>query len=73
MSAKASRKASLLVPYFEHLKQVDRSEVLLVAMKVYDLVMGLLWVKARNPELDWTKGPLTALRTPCSNSDAREV
>ena len=64
MSAKESRKASLLVQYFEHLKPVDESEVLVVPMKAYDLVLGLPWFKARNPEIDWTKGRLTALRTP---------
>jgi hypothetical protein len=64
MSAKESRKASLLVQYFEHLKPVDESEDLVVPMKAYDLVLGLPWFKARNPEIDWTKGRLTALRTP---------
>jgi hypothetical protein len=41
MSAKDSRKASLLVEYFEHLKLDDESEVLVVPMKAYDLVLGL--------------------------------
>jgi len=56
MSAKESRKASLLVQYFEHLKIVDESEVLVVPIKAYDLVLGLPWFKARNLEIDWTKG-----------------
>jgi len=64
MSAKDSRKASLLVQYFEHLKLVDESEVVVVPIKAYDLVLGLPWFKARNLEIDWTKGRLTALRTP---------
>jgi len=64
MSAKESRKASLLVHYFEHLKPVHESEVLVVPMKAYDLVLGLPWFKARNTEIDWTKGRLTALQTP---------
>jgi len=64
MSAKESRKASLLVQYVEHLKPVDESEVLVVSIKAYDLVLGLPWFKARNTEIDWTKGRLTALRTP---------
>jgi hypothetical protein len=63
MSARESRKASLLVQYFEHLKPVDKSEVLVVPMKAYDLVLGLPRIKARNPEIDWTNGGLTALRT----------
>jgi len=49
MSAKQSRKASLLVQYFEHIKTVRESEVLVVPMKVYDLVLGLPWFKTRNP------------------------
>jgi hypothetical protein len=61
MSAKESRKASLLVQYFEHLTPVDESEVLVVPMKAYDRVLGLPWFKARNPEIYWTKGRLTAL------------
>jgi hypothetical protein len=64
MSAKESQKAGLLVQYFERLKPVDKSEVLVVPMKAYDLVLGLPWFKARNPETNWTKGQLTALRTP---------
>jgi hypothetical protein len=33
-------------------------------MKASDLLLGLPWFKARNPEIDWTHGRLTALRTP---------
>jgi hypothetical protein len=64
MSARESRKASLLVQYFEHLKPVDESEVSVVPMMAYDLVLGLTWYKARNLEIDWSKGRLTALQTP---------
>jgi len=62
MFARKSRKASLLVEYFEHLKPVDKSEVSVVPMKPYHLVLGLPWFKARNPEIECTKGRLTALR-----------
>jgi len=41
MSAKESRKASLLIQFFEYLKLFDESEVLVVPMKVYDLALGL--------------------------------
>jgi hypothetical protein len=61
MSARESRKASLLVQYFEHLEPVDELEVLVVPMTAYNLVLGLPWIKVRNPEIDWTKGRLTAL------------
>jgi len=61
MSAKESRKASLLVQYFENLKPGDNSEVVVIPMKAYDLLLGLPWFTARNPEIDWSKGRLTAL------------
>jgi len=64
MSAKESRKASLLVQYFEHVKPVDESEVFIVPMKAYVLVLGLPWFMARNTDNNWAKGQLTALRTP---------
>jgi hypothetical protein len=64
LSAKESRKASLFVQYFEHRKQLDKSEVLVVPIKAYDLLLGLPWFKARDPGIHWTKGRLTALRTP---------
>jgi len=43
MSAKESRKGSLLVQYFEHLALVDESAVLVVPVKAYNLVLGLPW------------------------------
>jgi hypothetical protein len=61
MAAKESQKVSLLVQYFEHLKPVDKSEVLVVPMKELVIVFGLPWFKARTPEICWTKGQLTAL------------
>jgi len=60
MSPRESRTATLLVQYFEHLKPFDELEVLVVPMKAYDLVLGLPWVEARNPEIVWIKGRLTA-------------
>jgi len=33
-------------------------------MKAYNQVLGLPWFKARNPEIDWAKGWMTALPTP---------
>jgi len=49
---------------FEHLKPVDESEVLVVPMKVYDLVLGLPWLMVRNPEINCSNIRLTALRAP---------
>ena len=42
-----SRKASLLVQYFEHLEPVDESEVVVIPMKAYTLVLGLPWQQTR--------------------------
>jgi len=64
MSAQESRKASLMVQYFEHLKPVDESEVLVVPKQAYELVLGLPWCKVMNLEIDWTKGQLTPMGTP---------
>jgi hypothetical protein len=41
MSARESRKAGLVVQYFEHLKPVDESELLVIPMKAYNLGLGL--------------------------------
>jgi hypothetical protein len=59
--AKDSRKARLSVSYFEHKQPVDKSEVLIVPMRAYDLVLELPWFKARNPEIDWEAGKLLSL------------
>jgi hypothetical protein len=40
-------------------------------MKAYNLVLGLPWFKARNLEIDWNTGRLTALRTPNGPSRAK--
>jgi hypothetical protein len=42
---------------------------------VYDLVLGLLWFKTRNPEIDWEAGKLLSLqrRQPQPNSHGKEV
>jgi len=48
----------------EHLAPVTEPEVLVVPMRAYDLVLGLLWIRARNPEIDWNLRRFTALRSP---------
>jgi len=62
--AKDSRKTSKTVQYMEHLAPVTEPEVLVVPMRAYDLVLGLPWFRARNPEIDWNLRRLTALRSP---------
>jgi hypothetical protein len=73
--AKDSRKTRLSVRYFEHEQPVDESEVLIVPMMAYDLVLGLPWFKARNPEIDWEAGKLLSLRRrqPQPNSHGKVV
>jgi hypothetical protein len=73
--AKDSRKTRLSVSYFEHEQPVDESEVLIVPMTAYDLVLGLPRFKARNPEIDWEAGKLLSLqrRQPQPNSHGKEV
>jgi hypothetical protein len=73
--AKDSRKTRLSVSYFEHKQPVDESEVLIVPMTAYDLVLGLPWFKGRNPEIDWKAGKLLSLqrRQPQADNHGKEV
>jgi hypothetical protein len=48
--------------YFEHEQSVDESNVLIVPMTAYDLVLGLPWFKAKNPEIDWEAAKLLSLQ-----------
>jgi len=58
-----SQLARLLVQYFEYLKQVDKSEVL-VSRPNEGIQPSLGLAMARNPEIDCSNGRLTALRAP---------
>jgi hypothetical protein len=51
---KDSRKTRLSVSYFEHEQPVDESDVLIVPMTAYDLVLELPWFKTAK-ELPWFK------------------
>jgi len=62
--AKDSQKTTITVQYMEHLAPVTEPEVLVVPMRAYDLVLGLPWFRARNPEIDWSLRRLTVLRSP---------
>jgi len=42
-------------------------------MRAYDLVLGLPWFRARNPEIDWNLRQLTALRLPTGSQAADKV
>jgi hypothetical protein len=60
--ANDSRKTRSSVSYFEYEQPVDESEVLIVRVTAYDLVLGLPWSEARNPEIDWEAGKLLFLQ-----------
>jgi len=47
----------------EHLSPVEASEVLVMPMRAYNLVLGLLWFQCRNADGNWQSSRLLALRT----------
>jgi len=57
--AKDSRKTRITVQCVDCLAPVDRSDVLVVPMRAYDLVLGLPWFPKQNPDIDWAR------LTPC--------
>jgi hypothetical protein len=61
--ANESRKTMLIVQYMEHLSPVQESELLVVPMRAYDLVLGLPWFQSSNPVVEWQCSRLLALRT----------
>jgi len=60
---KDSRKTRIAVQYLDYLAPVDESDVLVVPMRAYDLVLGLPWFQKRHPDIDWAHRRLTALRS----------
>jgi hypothetical protein len=48
--------------YLPHLAPVDESDVLVVKMTTYDLVLGLPWFERHGPEIDWARKRLLSLR-----------
>jgi hypothetical protein len=61
----------MTVQYMDDLPPVHEPEVLVVAMRAYDLVLGLPWFKTRKPEIDWVTGRLTSLRTTSGQGETR--
>jgi hypothetical protein len=59
--ASESRRTALTVQYVDHLSPVQQSEMLVVAMRAYNLVLGLPWVQSRNPDVYWKRGRQLAL------------
>ena len=56
-----SRRANILVQYYQHLKPVDESEVVVIPMKAYNLVLRLPWQETRKLT---AASRVTALPTP---------
>jgi hypothetical protein len=50
--------------YLPQLAPVDESDVLIVNMKAYDLVLGIPWFERHNPDIDWVRKRLITLRNP---------
>jgi hypothetical protein len=62
-----SRKTRITMEYLDYLAPVNDSDVLVVPMRAYDLVLGLPWFHKRNPDIDWTHRRVTALRSPSAS------
>jgi hypothetical protein len=56
----------------KHLAPGDESEVLVVPIKEYHLVLRLPWFRAQIPEIDWSKKLLLSLRNP-TGSDTQDT
>ena len=59
--AKDSRNTRITVQCLDYLAPVDESDMLVVPMHAYDLVLGLPWFHKRNPYIDWAHSRLTCL------------
>jgi len=55
---------SFTVQYMEHLLPGQQSEVLVVLMQAYDLVLGLHQFQYRNPDIDWQRNRLLSPQIP---------
>ena len=61
--AKGSQKVeSLRVRHLEHLTPTNESEVLVVPMTAYDLILGIPWLNTSNPDIDWKRKEVLAVR-----------
>lgn len=60
--ARDSRRVRTMMQYLPHLAPVDESDVLVVKMTAYDLVLGMPWFERHGPEIDWARKRLLSLR-----------
>jgi hypothetical protein len=70
--AKDSQKTPITVQYVDYCIPVEESDVLVMPMRAYDLVLGLPWGQKRHPEIARAHRPLTSLRSP-SGSGVEEM
>ena len=59
-----SQKTWITVQYLDYLPLVNESDVRVVPMRAYDLVLGLRLFHQSNPDIDWARRRVTALRSP---------
>ena len=60
--ARDSRRVRTTMRYIPHLAPVDESDILVVNMTAYNLVLGLPWFQRHGPEIDWARKRLLSLR-----------
>jgi len=65
--AKDSRNTGITIQYLVYLAPVNESDVLVVHMRAYDLVLRLPWFHKRNPDINRAHRRLTALRSPSAS------
>jgi len=58
-------KTRITVQYLDDPAPVDKSDVLVMPMRGYDLVRGLPWFNKQNLDIDWAR--LTSLRSPSAS------
>jgi len=58
-----SQRTMFTMQYMEHSSPVQESELLVLPMRAYDLVLGLPWFQSRKPEVEWQCGRQLALQT----------
>jgi len=61
--AKDSRKMRIAVQYLDYLAADNESDVLVVPMHTYDLVLGVPWFHKRHPDTNWAYHRLTSLQS----------
>jgi len=59
--AKNSRKTRITVHSVDYLAPEDKSDVLVVPMRAYNLVLGVPWFPKQNADNDWAR------LTPCDH------